>query len=285
MKGAGVDVDVGAAEVGGGGEDASGVLVSFGRQLKRFREWKGLTRAELGVRTGYSAATIASFEQGRRIPPARFIESADEVLGAHGVLRARVEEVERAQYPGFFRDAAKLEAKAVELHVLATKAVPGLLQTAEYAEAIFRMWRPLLDEDVVRQRVESRMARQVIFTRKPLPTLSFVIEEAVLRRPLGGRGVWGAQLQQIMRHGVRRNVEIQVMPTEGEEHAGLEGPFTLIETKGGQRVAYVESYKTSRLFSDRASVREIAEQYGVVRAQALTPRESLAFVEELQGER
>ncbi|MEV0524574.1 helix-turn-helix transcriptional regulator [Streptomyces sp. NPDC050439] len=266
-------------------ESGAGILHVFGRQLKLCRERAGLDRAELGARTGYSASTIASFEQGRRIAPPRFIDRADEVLDAGRVLRAGKEEVGRAQYPAFFQDAARLEATAVELHALATKAVPGLLQTPEYAEAVFAMWRPLLDEDVVRQRVESRMARQEIFARKPLPTISFVIEEAVLRRPLGGRTVWRGQLEQTLLHGHRHNVEIQVMPIERQEHAGLEGPFTLIETKDGQRIAYVESYKSSRLFSDRASVREIAEQYGIVRAQALTPQESMALVEKLLGER
>ena len=99
------------------------------------------------------------------------------------------EEVARAQYPAFFRDAAKLEAEAVELHVYDTHPVPGLLQTEEYARAVFEMWRPLLDEEIIEQRVAARLARQEIFARRPRPHMSFVIEEAALRkRPLeGGR--------------------------------------------------------------------------------------------------
>ncbi|MFD6620163.1 helix-turn-helix domain-containing protein [Streptomyces albidoflavus] len=264
--------------------DASGVLVSFGRQLKRFREWKGLSRAQLGELTGYSAATIASFEQGRRIPPGQFIERADEALGAHGVLRARVEEVERAQYPAFFQGAAKLEAKAVQLHVYDNHVVNGLLQTAEYAEAVFRMRRPLLDEDTVAQRVAARLGRQAIFARAPMPTISFVIEEAVFRRPIGGGMVMQGQLEQLLLHAQRRNVEIQVMPTLRAEHAGLAGPFTLIVTREGRRIAYVEAHKESRLFTERNSVLEFEEQYGILRAQALTPSESLTLVERLLGE-
>jgi hypothetical protein len=107
------------------------------------------------------------------------------------------------------------------------------------------MWRPLLDEDTVAQRVAARLARQEIFSRKPLPTVSFVIEETVLRRPLGGRTTMRGQLEQIILFGQRRNVEIQVMPTEREEHAALGGPFTLIETKEGRRIAYVEAHKES----------------------------------------
>lgn len=265
-------------------EPGSGILQVFGRQLKRLREWAGMERPEFGAKTGYSPATIASFEQGRRIPPPRFIDKADEVLGAHGVLMEMKEEVARAQYPAFFRDAARLEAKAVALHVYATQAVPGLLQTDEYARAVFTMRRPLLGQEVIEQRVAARMARQEMFERAALPTLSFVIEESVLRRPLGGWEVMRGQLEQIMLHGQRRNVEIQAMPTVCVEHAGVAGPFTLIETAEGRRIAYVEAHKNGRLHTERKSVREIEEQYGILRAQALTPRETLTLVEKLLGE-
>lgn len=110
-------------------QGATGILQVFGRQLKRFREWAELDRAEFGARTGYSAATIAAYEQGRRIPPPKFIDQADELLGARGILKEMKEEVARAQYPAFFRGAAKLEKEAVELHVYAVQGVPGLLQT------------------------------------------------------------------------------------------------------------------------------------------------------------
>ncbi|WP_042171438.1 helix-turn-helix transcriptional regulator [Streptomyces sp. NBRC 110035] len=262
----------------------SGILRVFGRQLKRFRVRAGLERAEFGSVTGYSVSTIAAYEQGRRVPPPKFIDQADEVLDAGGVLQEMKEEVARAQFPAFFRDAARLEGEAVELHVYATKAVPGLLQSEDYARAVFTMWRPLLPDEVIDERVTARLARQEIFARSPQPTLSFVIEEAVLRRPLGGRAVMRGQLEHILLYGQRRNVEIQVLPTELEEHAGLEGPFTLIETRDGRRIAYVEGYKDSRLHTERKAVREIEEQYGILRAQALTPRASLTFVEKLLGE-
>ncbi|MFF3407742.1 helix-turn-helix domain-containing protein [Streptomyces sp. NPDC002742] len=266
-------------------EVGSGVLYVFGRQLKLFRARAGLERAEFGALTGYSASTIASFEQGRRIAPPKFIDKADEVLDAGGVLKAGKEEVARAQYPAFFRDAARLEAEAVELHVYANHVVPGLLQTDEYARAVFAMRRPLLDEETVEQRVVARLARQGVFSRMPLPTISFVIEETVLHRPLGGRGAMRGQLEQLLMHGHRRNVEIQVMPTEREEHGGLAGPFTLIETLEGRRIAYIEAHKTSRLYTERTSVREVEEQYGILRAQALTPHESLSLIEQLLGEK
>ncbi|MFJ7903886.1 helix-turn-helix domain-containing protein [Streptomyces sp. NPDC096198] len=262
----------------------TGVPQLFGRQLKRLRTWSGMGRAELGARTGYSESTIASYEQGRRIPPRNFIVQSDEVLDAHGVLLEMVDEMERAQYPPFFQDAANLEKEAVEWHVYDARVVNGLLQTEEYARAVFTMGRPLLDEETVEQRVTARLARQVFFSRKPSPITSFVIEESVLRGRLGGRAIARGQLEQILLISQLRNVAIQVMPTDREEHAALTGPFTLIETTQGRRIAYVEAYKYSRLYTDRTTVRELEEKYSLLRAQALTPRESLAFVEKLLGE-
>ncbi|MFE2024441.1 helix-turn-helix domain-containing protein [Streptomyces hygroscopicus] len=265
-------------------EVGSGILRVFGRQLKRFRMRAGLERPEFASMVGYSVSTIAAYEQGRRIPPPRLIDQADEVLDAGGVLLEMKEEVARAQYPPFFRDAAKLEAEAVELHVYDTHLVNGLLQTEEYARAVFRMWRPLLDEGLIEQRITARLARQAIFARRPPSNFSFVIEEAVLHRRIGAEHVWRGQLEQLILVGQARNVEIQVMPMRRGEHAGLAGPFTLMETQDGRRIAYTEVQSDSRLHTERARVRELEATYGTLRAQALTPQESLALVERLLRE-
>ncbi|MCP9946696.1 helix-turn-helix domain-containing protein [Streptomyces somaliensis] len=262
----------------------SGMLSVFGRQLKLLRDRAGMDRAKFGSLTGYSASTIASFEQGRRIPPPRFIDRADELLEAGGVLSAGKEEVARAQYPAFFRDAAKLEAEAVVLHVYAVQGVPGLLQTEEYARAVFTMWRPRLEEEVVEQRLAARLARQEIL-RRSAPYLSFVIEEAVLLRPLGGEAVWRGQLEQLLLIEEKRNVEIQVMPLCRQQHAGLAGPFTLMEVRDGRRIAYAEVQGDSRVHTERQKVRELECTYGSLRAQAHTPAESRSLIEKLLGER
>lgn len=114
--------------------------------------------------------------------------------------------------------------------------------------------------------------------------MSFVLEETLLRRPIGGRSVLRGQLEHLLLLGRKRNVEIQVMPTDREDHAGLAGPLTLLETERQRRMAYVEVQGVSRLITDRKRVREIEAQYGIIRAQALTPRESLGFIEKVLGE-
>lgn len=286
-----MEEDLGVDEPDGGegprpeDEPGTGIVAAFGQQLKLARVAAGMERAELGARLGYSASTISSYEQGRRIPQPRFIDRADEALGAGGMLKVLKEEVARAQYPAFFRDAARLEAKALALSVYAAIAVPGLLQTEDYARAVFRMQRPLLDDDLIEQRLSARLARQEIYDRRPAPLLSFVIEEFVLRRPIGGREVLFGQLEQILLLGQKRNVEIQVMPVDREDHAGLGGPFNLIDTADGRRIAYTEVQDDSRMYTGRAKIHELESRYGIIRSQALTPRESSDFIEKLLGER
>ncbi|MFI8871141.1 helix-turn-helix domain-containing protein [Streptomyces sp. NPDC053707] len=262
----------------------NGVAVAFGRQLKLLRVRAGLGRSEFGKRLGYAAQSVASFEQGRRIPQPEFVDKADRLLEAGGLLMALKEELARSQYPAFFRDMARLEAEALELFLYAVSAVPGLLQTEEYTRALLVMRRPLLDQDTIEQRVLSRIARQEVLSRWPAPLTSFVIEEAVLRRPFGGRVVLRGVLEQILLVGRQRSVEIQVMPTVREDNAGLDGPFTLITRRSGEQLAYLEVQGRSILLTDRDEVRSVAARYGIIRSQALTPQEFLVFIEKLLGE-
>ncbi|MGO4753043.1 Scr1 family TA system antitoxin-like transcriptional regulator, partial [Streptomyces sp. 2MCAF27] len=259
------------------GTERSAFLRGFGKQLKLFRERAGLTRAELGSLIGYSVDQVASVECGRRIPKPDLVDKADEVLDAGGVLSAMKEELAQARYPAFFRDAARLEAVAAEVQIYAHLAVPGLLQTEEYARAVFGMDRPQLDEEVIAQRVAARLARQEVFSARPAPIVGFVIEEVVLQRPFGGKDVLRGQLEHLLLVGQRRNVEIQVMPTAREDNAGVDGPFSLMVPRGGEQVAYLEGQGRSALITDRDEVHAIAARYGIIRAQVLNPRESSTF--------
>lgn len=285
--GAGSGAEVGGepqAERRADGKPENGVAVAFGRQLKLLRIRAGLDRTEFGKRVGYAAQSIASFEQGRRIPQPEFVDKADPALDAGGLLLALKEELARSQYPAFFRDMAQLEARAAAMSVFAVSAVPGLLQTEEYARAVFQMQRPLLSDDVIEQRLAARLVRQDIFDRSPAPLMSFVVEESVLRRPIGGRKVMRDTLEQILLTGHLRNVEVQVMPIDRDDHAGLGGPFTLLDTDKGHRIAYTEVQDDSRLYTDVRKVRELEARYGILRAQALTPSESSALIVQLMGE-
>ncbi|MEU9368988.1 helix-turn-helix transcriptional regulator [Streptomyces avermitilis] len=263
--------------------DTSGqaVVIAFGQTMKTLRVRAGLEREEFGRRIGYSASTVASYEQGRRIPAPRTIERADEVLDAGGLLTVWKEQVERAQYPVFFQGMAKLEKEALELLAYDTHVLNGLLQTEEYMRAVLDMRRPVLDQETVEQRVAARLARQDIFSRWPAPLLSFVLEEAALRHPWGGKTVHRGQLEQLLLIGEKQNVEMQVMPTDRECNAGVDGAFTVITRKDGMRFVYTEAQGTSALQTEPEQTTLAAARYGIIRSQALPSRESRDFVERL----
>ncbi|MEV7321461.1 helix-turn-helix transcriptional regulator [Streptomyces sp. NPDC093970] len=266
--------------------DASGrgVVAAFGQTMKTLRVRAGLEREELGRRIGYSASTVASFEQGRRIPSPRTIDKADEVLGAEGLLTVWKEQVERAQYPVFFQGMAALEKEAVELLMYDAHVVNGLLQTEEYTRALLAMRRPPLDQETIEQRVTARLARQYVFDRRPSPLLSFVMDEAVLRHRYGGKDVVRGQMEHLLLIGEKRNVEIQVMPIDCEDNAGVNGPFTVVTRKDSKKFVYSETHASSTLETDSEQTVLAAARYGIIRSQALTPRGSLEFIERLLGE-
>lgn len=264
---------------------------AVGRQIKLLRERAGWTQKELGDRLGYGEALISSLERGRRTPQPEFLDAADELLGAAGLLKVTKEDVARAKakarvrHPAWFRDYARLESEAVEINDYSSHDIPGLFQTERRARALYEMRKPLLDEETIEQRVTSRLDRQKILTRWPPPMVTAVIEEATLRRPLGGWEVHNEQLEQLLRLGWLRSVELQVMPTDRSEHAGMGGAFILLTPKGKPQVGYTEVQNHSRLATDAEEVRILAARYGTIRAQALTPRESLELIEGMQTNR
>ncbi|MGJ0155447.1 helix-turn-helix domain-containing protein [Streptomyces sp. CH8.1] len=266
-------------------EDESGaVIATVGRQLKMWREAAGFDRTKFGERMGYGANLIYKIERGARIPRPEFLDKADEVLGAGGKIAAMKADVERARYPKKVRDLAKLESQAVEIGSYDNGVVPGLLQTEEYTRALYAVRRPAYSEDETERLVAARQARQQLLRQHPAPLLTVVQDEAVLRRPIGGKMVMRRQLEHLLEVGQFRNVEIQVMPTLVEEHAGLAGSLTVMRLRDGTTVGHNEVQLVSRLITEPKEVQILDMRYGMIRAQALTPRASLTFIEKVLGE-
>ncbi|MGW5473410.1 helix-turn-helix domain-containing protein [Streptomyces chartreusis] len=265
-------------------EEAEAVLRTVGRQIKMWREAVGKKQGELGAAIGYGEEMVSSVERGRRIPKPDFLDKADEVLGAGGMLSAMKEDVERARYPKKVRDLAKLEDESVELGAYTALHIHGLLQTPEYAQALYETRRPAYTEEEIDRLVAARMARKVVFERVPRPFLTFVQEEATLRRPVGGRMVLRQQLEHLLEVGRLRHVEIQVMPTSRADHAYVSGSFRVLKLRDGKTLVYLASELHGRVLSDPREAQVVEMRYGMIRAQALSPRESLAFIEKLLGE-
>ncbi|GAA2461655.1 helix-turn-helix domain-containing protein [Streptomyces lavendulocolor] len=265
-------------------DDSGAVIAAVGRQVRLWREAANMRAADLGAAIGYGENQVYKVEAGKRIPKPEFLDRADEALGAGGKLAAMKKDVAEARYPKKVRDLAKLEADAVEMGAYAAGVVHGLLQTEEYARALYGERRPAFSEDQVEHFLAARMARQAVFERQPAPLLTFVQEEATLRRPTGGTMVRRRQLEHLLEVSALRHVEIQVMPTETEEHAGLNGSHRVLKLSDGTAVGHIEAPLTSRLVSDPKAVQILEMRYGMIRAQALTPRSSRTFIEKLLGE-
>ncbi|CAL9658151.1 helix-turn-helix domain-containing protein [Streptomyces sp. enrichment culture] len=274
-----------------GTDEVADLFRALGRQIKVARERAGLSQKELGDRLGYGEETISSVERARRTPQPELLVAADTLLECGGLLASAAEDVERAKtrrrvrHPEWFKDYARLEQEAVELHDYSSLVLPGLLQTETHASVVFRTRQPLLDEATIEQRVAARLDRQQIFNRWPPPFTTFTIEESILRRPLGGWNVHREQLEALLRFGALRGVELQVLPMERKEHLSLGGPFIMLTPKGKPQVAYLEVQRISRLITDPDEVRILAARYGSIRAQALTPEESLALIKKMLGDR
>lgn len=265
-------------------EEAEAVLRAVGRQIKAWREAAGLKQTELGAAIGYGEEMVSSVERGRRIPKPDFLDKTDEVVGAGGKVSAMKEDVERARYPKKVRDLAKLEDEAVDLGAYASHHIHGLLQTPEYTRELYMMRRPPYSEEEIDRHVAARMARKSVFERTPRPQLTFVQEEVTLRRPIGGKMVLRRQLEHLLEIGKLRHAVIQVMPTELEDHAGMGGSLQLLKLRDGKTLGHLEVQFLSRLISGPREVQTLEMNYGMIRAQALTPRDSLAFIEKLLGD-
>ncbi|MDX6346198.1 MAG: hypothetical protein QOF84_988 [Streptomyces sp.] len=267
----------------GTGEGSASMRV-FGTVARAMREHAGVTTDELAAHVGYSRSLVIKIERGERMPPPDFIEKAEAVLGTGEVLSRAARHLERGDFPSWFEEYAELEATAVSVYKYDTLVVNGLLQTEDYARVVLSIRCPVLETDEVEHRVQARLARQSVLIKSPATQAAFIIEEWVLRRPVGGRDVQKGQLEHLLEVGKQRNVTIQVVPRSSEAHAGFDGPMTLLETPQRRLLAYLEVQERSMLIDDRDEVSELHMRYSMIRSQALTPRDSARLIEQIAGE-
>lgn len=267
------------------GERGSGNLKMFGALLRFFRERAGMTQDGLGGHVKYSKSQVAMVERGERPPKGRFVEIADEVLDAQGALLAAAKELSVERFPAWFEEYAAKEAQAAAIHMYATHVIPGLLQTEAYARAIFScQYCPPREDGELETRLAARLERQRVLQRKPAPIVSFVLEESVLSRPLGGPEALKEQLRHMLDVGRMHNVELQVMPHERQAHAGLSGPMILLETDEHRQLGYLEGQGHGLFVTEQPDVSHLFGKYGILRAQALTPDESAKLIEQVARE-
>lgn len=256
-----------------------------GRLLALFREVAGLTQAELASRLVISEATIAAIEQGRRPLLPDLAEQLDEILETKGALAVAVENMpEIDQFPLWAEQYIEQEQKAIALCKYDALAIPGLLQTPEYARALLQQRVPAYDEDEIETKAAARIERQGIFQRKEPPTTSFVMWEPILRMAFVDPLVRKEQLRHLRTMADLPGLTLQVLPLDADENAGLNGPFTLLETPDHQHLAYMETQRGSQWVSDPDELSILARKYAMLRSQALSPKATKGLLDHLLGE-
>ncbi|SCK36147.1 Helix-turn-helix domain-containing protein [Streptomyces sp. WMMB 714] len=256
----------------------------FAEILRLLRTSAGLSQNDLGARMNYTGGAVSAVETGAKPATDEFVTAAEKALDAGGVILAASKYLRLERYPEHFQGFVQLEQEALSVSSFCTQVIHGLLQTESYAQAVLSCGFPPLDETEVEGLAGARMERAALLTRKPVCVINIVLEEAALRRRVDSAETMKAQYEHLLTCAGRPNVVVQVMPTERGEHAGIEGPMTLIETPVCERLAYMECNGTSSLVSRPEDVGVFARRYAMIGQQALRPEESLSLIKELAEE-
>ncbi|QNE75804.1 helix-turn-helix domain-containing protein [Streptomyces finlayi] len=251
----------------------------LGAELRHRREQAGLSQDELGAPLFVSGSFIGQLEIGVRRMQLDQAAKLDEVLGAEGFFVRNCAALKESKYPDHFAEAAEAEARAATIKEYAPLLIPGLLQTETYARAVFRAYQPTAVESVIDELVTARLERAQLLADPTKPLLWVVLDEAVLRRAVGGHAVMAEALHHISALTHRRRIIAQVMPFRAGAHAALNGALKLMAFSDAPPLAYLEVLGTGHLEDDPASVARYELSYDLVAASALSPEDSLALIE------
>ncbi len=263
-------------------------------ELLRRREAAGFTREEAARQLEWSTSTIFRIETGRSRPQPGNVKVLLELYGVTGPERDGLIRLAReARQPGWwhsFRDVLPnpyevfigLEAGAASIRNFEPVVVPGLLQTEEYARQMSRGGPRELDRDDIERRVQVRMERQRILTREDRPRLWAVIDEAVIRRAVGGPEVMAEQLRHLIECAEQGKTTLQVVPFSAGAHAGTTGPFIILDfpEPTDPSVVYVETLAGDLYLEERADVDRYTLAFDRLLAAALHPDDSVRLVQQ-----
>lgn len=258
--------------------------ILLGTQLRRLREAKGITREEAGYKIRASGSKISRMELGRVSFKERDVVDLLEMYGVDEAEQASLVALSKeANSPGWwhkysdvlpewFQVYVGLEEAASLIRLYEVQFVPGLLQTAEYARAVISLGQPGAAPEEIDRRVSLRMARQELLTKDGGPRLWAVVDEAALRRPIGGRDVMEAQLARLAEAAREPNITLQVVPFRSGGHAAEAGAFAIMRFPDVDLpdVVYLEQL-TSALYLDK---REDVEKYTEVMERLSVESES-----------
>ncbi|MFJ8050751.1 helix-turn-helix domain-containing protein [Streptomyces luteogriseus] len=268
----------------------------LGAELRALRTSAGLTSGEAARLVGWHQSKVSRIETGTSgVKPA----DVRLLLEAYGVADSQLRELlmvlagsddsggrhhwwhaYRGVLPPTYRDFISLESQAGAMRTLETTVVPGLLQTPEYARAVTSAAVEGLPEDRLDTLVEVRLARQDVLRADPPLELSAVLDEAVLRREVGGPGVMARQLERLVEAARLPQVRLQVLPFAAGAHIGVTGPFVIFSFSSTSDLdVVVLDHLTSSLYLERKEdLQAYTEAFNALQIHALSPEDSLDFI-------
>ncbi|GHE75406.1 helix-turn-helix domain-containing protein [Streptomyces vinaceus] len=256
-----------------------------GAQVAAARVSKGLTQRAFADALHIDVQSVASIEQGRRTLMPSVAEAMDRVLGLPGLLTVAANKMPQVEViPPWAEEYFASEAEAVALSWYDAVLVPGLLQTEEYARAVFGCRVPYTGEEKIELQTARRIKRQEILHRTVPPNLGFIVSESALRDRIGGDDVRRGQLRHLRDCADHPAVSFQVLPLGLTAHAGLTGSFALLESPDHQHVAYSENQRVSIVVRDPNEVSILAQKYAMLRSQALNVTDTKGLLDRLLGE-
>jgi transcriptional regulator with XRE-family HTH domain len=252
-----------------------------GRELRIARDAKGITRAKLAARFPVSESTVKWWETGRTVPRADYIPQLVEWLDLPGtVVRAIDDLASKEVAPEWLGKWAGLERKASSILTFVPLVIPGLMQTPEYARAVLRLGKEAaIDLDA---QVDERIKRQYVLNREdpPPPLYHTIMDEAVIRRPVGGAKTMSDQLLHVIELAQRELVIVQILPFEVGEHAGTAGASFELASHDGTEVAYVDNTRRGDVIELPEDVAAIRRVWQKLSAKACREDQSLEMIKE-----
>ncbi|MEU4282151.1 helix-turn-helix domain-containing protein [Nocardiopsis dassonvillei] len=252
----------------------------FGATLRQMRELADLSQKKLGVLTRTSKQQVGAIERGERRPSKEFAKLADAALEGHGSLLGLWPGARRAQ-PWWLQEFVVIEEKAQVIQEFQPQAVPGLLQTEDYARQVVSAAFPPLGAEESEQLLQSRMERQAILDRPKPPLAMFVIEEGALRRTVGSPSLMQAQREVLLRRARQSHIEVQVAPYHRGAHGAMDGAFMVMRMSFAEYLVYAEVPGKGQIITDAEVVADCQQRFGALRSLALSPAESIDFIASL----
>jgi transcriptional regulator with XRE-family HTH domain len=256
----------------------------LGTRLRAHREAAGMKGAQVAERTTRSAATLSRWESGDLLPRPAEVHYMLELYGVHGEERdALVRHAEQALRPDAqevdvavaVADHAWLEARAWRIETFHNAVLPGLLQIPDYTRELLVAWDPAITPERTERAIGARSARQNRLTGEEPLQLAVILDEAVLRRPIGAPDMMRAQLAHVIDRAELANVELRVLPFAAGAHASLSGAFDILRFRGDRDLVYVETCGGD-MYIDRPEA--YTDAWRRLEAAALSEQESRAMI-------